>query len=208
MTLRIYQPRAIHDEGPLRSWHLTRDEYVPYLDQITARVTELLMGDNEAHVGPHCAHCRHAVGCQALTQSVYKIADLTTSSRVYHTPTAGQLGDELEMLQRMSELLKARRDAVEEEAIHRITSGKFVPNWTIKARYGKKRFTVGVGLIEMLTGVSATEVKTVTPAELLRRNADPKVVASITDTPRIGHTLERFAGPEKVEAQFRAAKLN
>ena len=30
VTLRIYQPRAIHDEGPLRSWHLTRDEYVPY----------------------------------------------------------------------------------------------------------------------------------------------------------------------------------
>ena len=59
----------------------------------------------------------HAVGCQALTQSVYKIADLTTSSRVYHTPTPDQLGDELEMLQRMSELLKARRDAVEEEAI-------------------------------------------------------------------------------------------
>ena len=207
VTLRIYQPRAIHDQGPLRSWHLTRAEYEPLLQRIGLRIKALVEGENEAHVGPQCTHCMHAVGCQALTQSVYKIADLTTSTRVYHTPSPEQLGDELAMLERMSALLKARRDAVEEEVIHRIAGGRFVPDWTIKSRYGKKRFTVDDASIAMLTGIDPAETKTCTPAELLRRGANPEVVNAITDTPRIGHKLVPFEGEDKVAAQFRAAKL-
>ncbi len=207
VTLRIYQPRAIHDKGPLRSWHLTRDEYEPLVQRIGTRIKALVDGENEAHVGPQCAHCMHAVGCQALTQSVYKIADLTTSTRVYHTPTPEQLSDELDMLDKMAALLKARKDAVTEEVVYRVNSGSYVPGWVIKSRYGKKRFTVDDMTIGMVTGVDPSETKTCTPAELLRRGANPEVVASITETPRIGHRLERFEGEDKVAAQFRAAKL-
>ena len=81
VTLRIYQPRAIHDDGPLRSWHLTQGRIRAVSGCGSGqRIDGAVDGENEANVGPHCAHCMHAVGCQALTQSVYKIADLTTST--------------------------------------------------------------------------------------------------------------------------------
>ncbi len=208
VTLAVYQPRAIHEQGPLRKWHLTRDEYEPLMAHISNRIMQIVGGDDTANVGGHCMHCLNAVGCQALTQSVYKITEVATASRVYHQPSAEELGDELEMLRFMDGLLKARLRAVEEEAVYRISHGGFMPKWVIKPRKGKKKFTVEAGMIEMLTGVKATEEKLVTPAELLRRNADPKVVAQITTVPNIGQSLEPYAGEEKVAAQFRAAKLS
>ena len=112
------------------------------------------------------------------------------------------------MLQRMSELLKARRDAVEEEVIYRIATGALRAGLDHDARYGKKKFTVDEPVIrDAHRDRSDGDRRHALPPSCFGGVQNEKVVNAITTTPRIGHKLEPFEGEDKIAAQFRAAKL-
>ena len=205
VQLAICQPRAIHPDGPYRKWVLSRAEYEPLLAQISERIVELQRGNKTAVPGPQCTHCALAVGCDALTQTVYQIMDTVTQSRVYRQPEPQQLADELAVLRSFKTLFDARLAAVDSEAEARLQEGQFVPGWVLQKKYGKKKFTVSDAAIQMITGVDPLETKTCTPAELIRRGATELAVKSITETPFIGVKLARM-DPEDVLAQINAVK--
>ena len=71
VQLAIYQPRALHRDGPYRKWVLGIDEYMPYMEQITRRIQNV---ENMAVSGDHCKHCLLAYGCEALL--VFGLQDL------------------------------------------------------------------------------------------------------------------------------------
>lgn len=188
VELSIYQPRAIHKEGPYRTWSVTRAELAPYFADLANRIEQIASGI--ANAGSWCSHCLRAASCDALTRSVYSMWE-PVSSRDIVKPTGVQLADELVMLDRMSSLLKARKAAVEMEAEVRIDAGQLVPGWNMSDNYGKSAWNCEPETIRMLTGVDPYVKKTVTPAELKRRGADKGVVASLTHRPRIGRKLKQ-----------------
>lgn len=203
VQLAICQPRPLHQDGPYRKWVLSRAEYEPLLGQISKRVTELISGqDVRAVPGDHCQDCALAVGCDALTQSVYQLMDRVVESRTYRDPDGQQLADELSVLGKFKTLFEARFSAVSAETEARISEGGFVPGYVLEKHFGKKKFTVSNASIQMLTGIDPTEKKTCTPAELIRRGADKEVVDGITTKPFIGAKLV------KVDGEAAMAKIN
>lgn len=205
VQLAIVQPRGLHKGGAYRKWVLSKAEYTPYLDRIAARIEELTAGASDAVPGPHCKSCPLAAGCEALSDTVYRMMDEVATSRVYETPSPQQLADELDWLTSFETMFKARLGAVQAEAEARLKTGGFVPGYVLEQRHGKRAFTVGADAIRMLTGIDPTDPKLCTPAELIRRGADEKVVENITRTPFIGTKLARI-DPEDVLAQFQKVK--
>lgn len=204
IQLSILQPRAIHNDGPYRKLVVDIAGIQPRLNQMQTRVEALLGGENLATPSDKCLHCTHAFKCTALTRTVYSMWEVL-QSREYLNPTPHQLAEELSMVERMDELFTARKNAVQAESEARLNEGGFVPGWSLERRYGKRKFTVDSPVIEMLTGVDPSVDKTCTPAELIRRGANEKVVQTITTTPFIGVKMKRLDA-DNVATQFDKAK--
>ena len=205
VQLAIYQPRGAHREGAYRKLVISQSEYMPLMQQITKRVLELNAGESTAVPGRHCKNCALAAGCEALGHTVYDIAQFSHQSRHYKNPTSDQMGAELKMLRDTNAMLGARISAVEAEAEARINEGQFIPGWTIEKKYGKKKFMVDDATVQMLTGIDPAATKTCTPAELIRRGADKKVVETITEKPFIGAKLSPLKSDE-IAARFAAVQ--
>ena len=101
-----------------------------------------------------------------------------------------ELKEELEFLMKAKAMLEGRETAVYAEAEARIAKGAHIPGWHMAERRGARRFKYNASAIKMMTGVDATDKKMVTPAELERRGADPKIVEQLTEIPRIKPALQ------------------
>ena len=184
----IVQPRAQHRHGINRELTLSLTDLNNSIQELSEIVANIHSGVQ--HVGSHCKHCTLAAGCEALTQSVYAIvSDIT--GRAYLEPTGQQLADELAMLDHYSDLLKARKAAVEAEAEGRLARQEFIPGWAMVETIGKTAWRHQGPAIQMLTGIDPYESKLVTPAEMRRRGAKPEVLEKITYRPVVGRKLSR-----------------
>ena len=190
IRLGIYQPRAIHPDGIYRQWEITKDEALHWIAVINNRAVEIASTHPLGSPGMHCNHCQGAAICDALTRSVYTMW-APIESRAYVTPSNQQLADELEMLDRFDKMLKARRAAVEAETEIRLDRNEFIPGWAKMPKKGNRIFTIPPEMIKGLTGIDPYDQKTVTPAELERRGANPKIVEKITKHPLVGYKLTR-----------------
>lgn len=186
----IYQPRQIHRDGPYRKWVVRYDDLLPYFQDMVSWINKIDDAVPEASPGDRCNYCPRANDCMALTRSIYSMWQ-PVQDRLFKTPTAQQLADELTMLDQMSSLLKARETAVKAEAEIRIKRQEMIPGWSIVGKIGKRAFTYPPEVIYAMTGVDPYEKNVVTPAELERRGADKTVLKTMTHTPTVGYKLDR-----------------
>lgn len=193
VIIGVYQPRATsHSDGIYRTWVTTVPQLMEFVAVIEQAGHNAQAVDAPATPGFHCEHCPAAHTCQALTHSVYKGFRVITSDQ-RGTLTAEQLAQELDFIDMMTTMVKARRTSLHAEAIARMNRAEFVPGYGFdNERYGNSKLTVDVLGAMAITGVDAREQKLVTPAELIRRGADKKVVASISSRPRIPPKLVKF----------------
>ena len=199
-TLAVYQPRAQHRDGPYRKWVISIAELQDHIWELNTVVRDL----HEKRQVPNdfCKRCPLAAKCEGLTTSVYKIVS-DVETRAYLDPTGQQLADELDMLDTYSKLLKARKTAVEAEAEARIKQQKFVPGYGILPTLGKSAWKHPPEVVQMMTGVDPYEKKVVTPAELVRRKADKKIVDQITYRPTVDHKLVKIKQSD-IEKAFKS----
>lgn len=190
VVLSIYQPRAFHPEGIHRSWELTSTELSSYVRWIIERGQACQSPTPIATPGKHCDHCTARTSCAALAATNYAFYDVVEDTRQRHM-NSEELARELDFLKRADEVLKARKSAVEAEAVERIRQGEFLPGWFMKPRKGNRAFTVDPETIRLMTGVDPYDKKTVTPAELERRGANPEIVAKISRAPDIAPKLDK-----------------
>ena len=169
--LGIFQPRAVHAAGTYRTRTLT-------LAEVEAEIAALYQVAQQ-------------IVTEALTHSVYSMWQPLTS-RAINEPTDQQLADELDMLDRMTDLIKARKVAVEAEAQERINRGKMVPGWAMMPTVGKRKFKVPGEVVHGLTGINPFDKVLCTPAELERRGASKATVAVLSYTPTVGYKLARY----------------
>jgi len=191
IQLAIYQPRAIHPDGIYRRKVISIQDALVLCQQMEQRITQIVTGDNLASPGNQCKYCTKAIGCHAVTASVYQMLE-PIESRAYLQPTPQQLSDELTMLRGATRLFEARKAAIEAEVETTINGGGFVPGWQLEKRYGKKKFTVDPMTIQILTGIDPKDDGVCTPAELIRRGALEATVKTITNSPFIGVKLAPF----------------
>ena len=184
----IYQPRASHPDGILRSVWYTREE-------LSALAAELYAGAINAHAaepmavpGSHCDDCPAAATCRALAESNYIVGDVIRSP-MQHTMTPDEISAELTFLRRAAAMIDARLTAVAADAESLIAAGRIVPGWMMRAGTGHRKWNVDPAVVEIMTGKPAYRQVLRTPAEIERDGGD---VTGLTTKPATRRKLVPF----------------
>lgn len=195
VRLGIYQPRAFHHLGPYRYWDLTIDELMMHLGGLMTAGHECQKPNPIATPGPWCRRCTGAKGCEAVTHTLYRGFEFISKSANYRELTDEELSAELDAIDMLSKLLKARRSAIEPDAESRLRKTG-LRGYYLKPRVGNRAFKYAPEVIKAMTGVDPIEKTMCTPAELERRGARPDIVEFLTEKPQLPRKLERLSDKE------------
>ena len=189
VRLGIYQPRAFHPSGIYRYRSMTVAELTAAIERVE-RAGEATQSPMAMCIsGPHCRRCDAAAKCSAVAHEVYRAVTQMHHAQERHM-TATEMARELDFLDMAEAMFKGRRDAVHAEAEARMQRGEAIVGWHMEQGYGQRRWKFNAATVAMMTGVDPTAGKMVTPAELERNGADPDIVASLTEVPRLKAKLK------------------
>lgn len=192
--LHVYQPRPYHPEGPHRVWKLTRAEVLERVPVLQVAAASALAPHPPLSTGGHCKHCTALYPCPAAGKSVGYAIDVACQSSVPHTPPE-QLGYEVSVLRRASEVISGRLAAAEETALAMIKQGAIIPGWTQTFTAGRETWETGkeeeVRTVAALYGVAVnTPPDLITPNQAIKQGLPEDVVKMYTN---------RTAGKAKLE---------
>ena len=189
VQIGIYQPRAFHPDGIYRTQLIPIAEIIEFAHWIIERGNEALKPDAIAVPGLHCEFCNAASKCAALASTNYATLTLVTDRR-HRQMTPQEAANEWIFLDDAFNILKARKKAVETEIEARYKNEHF-PGLNMRDSYGHRKFNRDAATIKAFTGIDATETVSISPAEMERRGADPKMVNALSSAPFVGRKLHR-----------------
>ena len=178
-NLTIVQPRAPHNDGPVRSWLVSVDElqmlYWP-------RIIKAAQG-GDCVTGPQCKRCDAAINCAALRQATAH-ASQYVAGPIAEEYDGHQLSVELDMLEAAAISLEARGNAIRTMAKDRAfeVSGS-VPGWMIERAAGRNYWhnESSVPDLERVTGLDLHKHTPLTPNQAINdAGLDGKIVDQYT----------------------------
>lgn len=191
LSMRIVQPRCYTSEGSVREWCISLDDYYSLIADVETTLVDITSDDPTCTTGEHCRKCSGRRGCTALQRDVYAGIDYTQSLQT-HGLSGDALGLELRLLRRAAQSMQAMLDGLEEQALHEIKSGQGVSGFGVKAGTGRRRWKADIDMLAIgdLMGVDLREpVKTVTPAQAVKKGIDTSVIDAYSEKPSTGLKL-------------------
>ena len=136
VKLTIFQPRAYHPLGSLRTWSFGYDSLLGFHAMIRDTLTN---PSDLLETGEHCHKCPAMSVCPAYRAASMNAIDATAHA-FNDTLSAAQLADELNLLELAESTIVARRKAVEELTLHKVKGGEIVPGRMIDRPLGQTRY--------------------------------------------------------------------
>ena len=122
--LRIYQPRAFHPEGIIRTWTVSRENlHNHYLPIIHKAALNALAQMPELKPGTHCQYCTARHDCPALresTQAIWQYLNIAIPDEL----STAQLASELSIIRQASKLIEHRLKGIEQTITDNIRKGE------------------------------------------------------------------------------------
>ncbi len=206
ITFTIHQPRPYHPDGPTRSWAVTYDRLMELSGQLG---TTLSNPTDELRTSSHCAKCPALPSCPAARKAEMNAID--ASETIYEDTISNELlSFNLDTLNRAEAMLKARKEAFEELASHRIKAGQVVDNYSVNTGLGNTKWNDGVdaGMLTALTGKELSKPKLVTPAEAKRLGVPDVIIKSLTHRPTTPPKLVRGNADKIAQRMFKERSQN
>lgn len=183
VVCRIVQPRAPHRDGPVREWRFPAADLRGFENILVRAAAEALGPAPATRAGPECRDCSARHACPTLQAAAFDaVAHAGDSIPADVSPQA--LGTELRVLRRAAEMLRARLDGLEQQALSIIQAGKHVPGWAVVRGAGRRKWAVpDAVVIDMaaMLGVSvAKPVEALTPAQAVRAGLPEALVDGVS----------------------------
>lgn len=196
----IYQPRSHHEDGKIREYVTTFDEWQAEHWQLASKLTPIT---DLLHTGKHCYKCPALANCRAARDAGYNAIDIS------HEVFNDKLSDpelEIERVEiiRAIERLEQRRDAVTELMLHRISEGAIYQNHYVERPQGHAKFNAGVSAatIKAISGIDITKAAMVTPAQAVRLGVPESVVKAFSSRPTLPPKLVNKSAAERAAKMF------
>lgn len=189
----IYQPRPYHYMGPYRPWTISVNDLWSYAQDLINKAEACQVPNPVATPGNHCQYCKAKVGCEANAHSVYSAAWHATTSTHHRTLSSLELKNDADLLKTLKRLITDRENAVHAEMEQRMSHGEYFPGWFQKPRKGHRKFKpfVTPDTLFAMTGINGSRVEPLTPPEMEKLGASPKVINALSFSPDIGHKLDQ-----------------
>lgn len=184
----IVQPRSFHRDGPVRSWRVTLAQLDGLFAMLRTAAAEAMGPDPKCVVGAYCRDCTARHACSMLQASAYDLAQ--SAGRATPFDLSGpQTGTELAWLQRAREILDARIDGLEVQALAMLQRGKSVPQYQIEHGAGREVWQEGkegevLALGSALGKDLKQKTKAITPAQAKAAGIPPALIEAYSHRPR------------------------
>ena len=179
IDMRIVQPNAYHEDGPVRSWVVKLSELKPYFEQLQ-RAAAIAMSDRAiARTGKHCRYCQVRHACKALQADATSAADFATQATP-HVLSDEALGAELSILKDAQRAINYRVEGLTAQVEQTITDGRNVPGWSISRAKGREKWT-DADAAAIMAGLCGLDIHKpadlVTPKQARDKGMDAGIVA-------------------------------
>lgn len=193
IRLRILQPRPHHEDGDKREWVLTYEELLAYKEKIEDRMLAIATGERKLVTGPQCKYCPAAgEQCAAFSRAFYSSIDYIQEF-VQDNISDKELSHQLDIIARVHEVMKIKKDSIEALAKDRISKGRVIPNYTTENSYGDRSWKEGISprTIEVLTGKKIVKEEMLSPAQAEKVGVPKEIVNSLVNRFFKGQKLVR-----------------
>lgn len=167
VVLHIVQPNAFHPDGRHRTWALTPDELVEWLEDTLVPGIDKALTSREFNSGSHCRFCPvRARACPALVKDMEELRNM-----IDHVEKVGIDAVTNEWLGRFGELserFKIVEAAASKTTFHRLNAGVKVPGFKLVKKSGWRAWKDGADkkAVEIFGERAMSEPKLKSPAEI------------------------------------------
>lgn len=193
ISLRIHQPRPHHEDGTSREWLIDYTTLLEYKERIETRMQEIVDGDKTLQTSKHCKYCdKSAEACPAFNRLFYRSIEVSTEFSQDNL-TEQEISNQLDQIKRAEEVIKIKKDSLEELSIARIKEGKIIPKYVQVEKYSNRSWNKGISseAIKMMTGIDINEKVMMTPAKAERKGVPKELVKQIASKKLIGMKLKK-----------------
>jgi len=183
----IYQPRNYHPSGPIRHWRPKGSE-LELLRQafVVAAAESTGPGENlSCTTGDWCRYCTANHACTTLAEDASFSRSHSSKAQIY-IQDPDELGRELKANNRALRTLKARNEALDEQAKALVATGVRVRGWTGEWKNGRTTWSVAADRVIAwckALGADVTKTGTLTPTQALKLGLTEDLIGAITTTP-------------------------
>lgn len=205
IVMRIHQPRPHHEDGVTREWEISYEELIGFKNQIEARCAQIASGDRELVTGSHCKYCEAAShACPAFNRAYQSSIDYVLSDFKQDDINEKVISFQLDQLDRVSEILKIKKDSLVQLANDRIKRGGIIPGWTTEQSFGDRKWKAGISpdAIEMMTGRKIVKQEILSPAQAEKMGVSKELMKSLVDRHFVGVKLVRGDAGRKADKIF------
>lgn len=213
LSLNIYQPRCYYDGlGPVRNWLTTLDDIRGLVNGLRHAANVYEAGTAQVVSGEWCYECPARHKCPALTHASANAIDYSTQP-VPVDMSNDVLAYELELTEAAFDRLKQRKDAIEAQAIHRITHGDLIPGRRMQDTFSNYKWNKPademIPIIKLFGVDPSKPVDIKTPTQVLgmlkKKGVDAAVIAPYYGKSRSGAVMVKDDG-ERAKLIFNQEK--
>lgn len=194
IVLRIHQPRPHHEDGPTRAWEITHDELIEYKEKIERRMAQIAGGFAELVTGSQCKYCIGTDSpCPAFNRSVFHSVEYVLSDFKQDSITEQEISKQLDLLDRVTEILKIKSDSIKQLAVSKIKNGAIIPGYMVDDSLGDRKWKKSISpeVIEVLCGKKIVETVMLSPAKAEKLGVPKDLVKGFTERFFLGQKLVR-----------------
>lgn len=192
IVMRIHQPRPHHEDGSSREWRISYKELIEYKERIEARCDEIANGDKTLVTSAKCKYCPAAVACPAMNKAFYRGVEVVHEF-LQDNIDEKELSYQLDLVARVEELVKIKKDSLKALAIDRLKKGAIIPNYIADGSYGDRKWKSHVNpeIIKALTGKDVVVREMLSPAQAEKIGVSKTLVNALVDRHFLGSKLVR-----------------
>lgn len=192
IVLKIHQPRPFHEQGPTREWKLSYAELLEYKEKIERQAMRIAQGEKEFVTSEKCKYCPGAAfECSAFNRAFNNCVDVVLNDTLAHDISESEIAAQLDVMERVKDIFKIKKDAVEELAKQRIANGKALPGYMVKPINGHREWKKGVTpeSIKALCGIDITKREVLSPAQAEQAGVPEVLMTHFAQSPIKGQKL-------------------
>jgi hypothetical protein len=194
IVMRIHQPRPHHEDGPIRSWEISYEQLLEYKEKIELRMDQIAAGLKELVTSEKCKYCPAAASaCTAFNRAFYHGVDYVLGDFKQDSLNDKEISFQLDLMGRINELMKIKKESIEQLAVSRIKSGAIIPGYMTEESYGDRKWKPGISpkVIEVLTGKNIVKQEMLSPAQAEKVGVPKDLVKTYVDRHFLGLKLAK-----------------
>lgn len=199
IQIRVVQPNVWSRTGPIKIWKTSKRKLQPYFRKLQSAMSQARSDTPPAQTGPHCRYCKGRPRCgQQQSEGMAWAEMIAGPEPILQTPN--EIGQELTVLHRAWETLRARIDSLEEQAKWHIGNGRTVWGYHVDRGLGALQWTDERAAIcaAAKEGVNISKLSAITPTQAKKAGVDPNI---ITQYAKRGPGKVKLAQDDTAEAR-------